>query len=160
MKEVSKDYLIEEYTNKKKPSGVIAKNLNIDTTTVLAKLRKHNIPLLPQTGKNSKRWKGGRWKDPAGYIRVYKPEHPNAVQKYVKEHVLVMEKKIGRYIKKGEIIHHINFKKDDNRPENLILFPNNKEHSRIHTIVNSFAGELFNRGIIIWNEKERRYELI
>jgi hypothetical protein len=38
------------------------------------------------------------------------------------EHHLVMEKIIGRPIMKGETVHHVNGKRDDNRPENLELW--------------------------------------
>jgi hypothetical protein len=40
-----------------------------------------------------------------------------------------MERKLGRYLTKEEVVHHINGVRDDNRIENLWLFPNNKHHS-------------------------------
>ena len=75
-------------------------------------------------GKNHSKWNGGRIVTPFGYILKYSPSHPhkNKMGKgYVLEHRLVMEKKIGRYLKKKEVIHHINGIKDDNRIENLVL---------------------------------------
>lgn len=60
--------------------------------------------------------------DYAGYILIYNPQHPFCDSKgYVREHRLVMEKSIGRYLEKDEEIHHINGIKNDNRIENLKL---------------------------------------
>lgn len=82
-----------------------------------------------QKGENNNNWKGGKYRHTAGYIFIKKPEHPNANnENYVREHILVMEKKIGRYLKNGEIVHHLNGIKDDNRIENLYLFSNNSSH--------------------------------
>lgn len=68
-------------------------------------------------------WKGGRWVDFGGYVRVHMPKHPKADRHgYVREHRLVMEKKLGRYLEPHETVHHINGRRDDNRPENLELW--------------------------------------
>lgn len=78
-------------------------------------------------------WKGGRHPDSSGYILTLKPDHHLAdVNGYVLEHRLVMEQKIGRYLQPEEIVHHINQIRIDNHPENLLLFPNNKEHKKFH----------------------------
>lgn len=69
-----------------------------------------------------------------GYISIWKPEHPHNIGGRVKEHILIMEKMIGRYLKKGEIPHHINYLEDDNREENLFLCNTYKEHNEIHRL--------------------------
>lgn len=88
------------------------------------KISMANLPKI-QCGRTAFHWKGGRVKL-RGYILIYKPDHPNAINKrYVFEHRLVIEKKIGRYLERWEIVHHINGIKDDNRLENLELLPRN-----------------------------------
>jgi len=67
-------------------------------------------------------WKGGKCKTTKGYIDIFKPEHPRARGgKYVLEHRLVMEKKLGRHLEPYEQVHHKNGIKDDNKIENLEL---------------------------------------
>ena len=93
-------------------------------------------------GKNHSQWKNGRTKTTLGYILINNPEHPFADSNgYIYEHRLVMEKKLGRYLKLDERVHHINGIKDDNRIENLKLYKNIVLHF-IETII------LKNKGII------------
>jgi hypothetical protein len=75
-------------------------------------------------------WKGGRHIDKHGYVLVYKPHHPFCNNnKCVREHRLVMEKHIGRYLKPQEVVHHKNGIKGDNRIDNLQLFSSNGLHT-------------------------------
>lgn len=58
------------------------------------------------------------------YVYIYKPDHPQAVgtkKLYMAKHRLMMEEKLGRYLTKAEIVHHINEDTMDNRIENLEL---------------------------------------
>lgn len=74
------------------------------------------------SGKNHPNWKGGKYIDKYGYIWIYNSDHPNRKQgNYVREHRLVMEKYLGRYLKSKEKVHHINGIKNDNRIGNLEL---------------------------------------
>lgn len=75
---------------------------------------------------------GGNFKIKSGYRYIYNPTHPNASKDgYVMEHILVMEKRIGRYLKDYEVVHHINKIRNDNRIENLRLM-SFREHASFH----------------------------
>ena len=76
---------------------------------------------------------GGHIKQRAdGYIYVYVPNHPYASKDgYVMEHILTMERVVGRYITRDEVVHHINHVRNDNRIENLQLMTF-KEHASLH----------------------------
>jgi len=85
----------------------------------------------PGVGDTNPNFKGGRYIDDKGYIRVLRPEHPFNNKGYVYEHRLVAEKHLGRYLQPWEVVHHINEIKLDNRWENFYL-TTPAEHSSIH----------------------------
>ena len=86
----------------------------------------------PRSGPGHTNWKGGRIIDKDGYALLWTPGHPNARRHthYVFEHRLVMEEVIGRALEPGEVVHHRNANRLDNRPENLRLFARNADHLR------------------------------
>ncbi|MEK7464246.1 MAG: HNH endonuclease [Patescibacteria group bacterium] len=84
-------------------------------------------------GEKHWNWNGGRVRDKHGYIYIKSPNHPNRnTLGYVFEHRIVMEKKMGRYLKPSEVVHHLNGIKDDNRIENLKLCSSQSHHIKSH----------------------------
>jgi len=51
---------------------------------------------------------------------------------WVAEHRLVAEKKLGRLLQDKEVVHHLDLEGKNNKPENLMVFPSNKEHLQYH----------------------------
>lgn len=78
-------------------------------------------------------WRGGKTKNI--YVYIHKPDHPRSKNGYVAEHILVMEKHLGRFLTKIEQIHHKNFNKEDNRLSNLRLMSSNSDHRKLHGII-------------------------
>jgi hypothetical protein len=105
---------------------------------MLDRMREAGIPRIPprsQPGRLNRAWKGGKYLDGDGYILVWMPDHPYATSAgRVREHRLVMELKLGRYLLPGEVVHHKDNDKENNHPDNLEVFSSNADHLR-HTLV-------------------------
>lgn len=154
-------WLYREYIIKRKTIRQIARENNFGEATVLRWLIKYNIPRRTKSeifknrkfssrtiermrqaklkildkisGPGNSNWKGGR-RTKEGYILMFKPEHPRA-DGYgcVREHRLIMEKKLGRYLTKKEIVHHVDGNTLNNNIENLAVMTQGehiKEHKR------------------------------
>jgi len=60
------------------------------------------------------------------------------------EHRRVAEETLGRPLKKGEVVHHIDGNKQNNSPENLLVLPSQAEHARIHFSKEGYGGTATN----------------
>lgn len=98
------------------------------------RMKESGIPRLPpwsHPGDRNPAWLGGRQIDSDGYVLIWIPDHPYATAHgYVREHRLVMENQIGRYLIPGEVVHHRDKDKQNNDPSNLELFGSNADHLR------------------------------
>lgn len=88
------------------------------------------------SGTNNHAWKGG-----VTYFRKhgnYKPikyvrcplQFQDMARKdgYVMEHRLFVAQAVGRPLTRAESVHHVNHDPQDNRLDNLMLFPTNRDH--------------------------------
>ena len=135
-----KSFLEKEYSAGKSMI-TIARELDITPSCVRKYFVKYGIDrrgrndFYKDIPFNNPNWKGGKRKKSNGYIEIYCPDHPNAnSRKCVYEHQLVMEEHIGRYIKRGEVIHHIDGNKSNNNIDNLLLL-SNSEHIKLHALL-------------------------
>lgn len=132
MKKITDEELKDLYINKDLSSLKIAKLYNMHVSVVCRRLNKLGI-MKPATGHDGRNGKKGKVYI-KGYPVMYIPDHPRAKSSgYVREHILVMEKMIGRTPTKEEEIHHIDLDKDNNNPLNLLLLKNHREHMKIHS---------------------------
>lgn len=69
----------------------------------------------------------------SGYNAIYLPSYYCANKKgYVAEHRYMAEQKLGRHLKKGEFVHHIDRNPKNNDPDNLMIFHTKADHERYH----------------------------
>lgn len=102
------------------------------------------VPYKKRPGVNVKgdknpKWRGGRRIDKDGYVLIWKKEHPNPdYHGYVREHRLVIEQSIGRYLEPEEVVHHKDGNKQNNKIENLEIYENGSEHQKHHYPTNKY----------------------
>ena len=149
----------------------VAKKFGTTQKVIWRAMKKMGIPARKaikrnQYGENNSSWKGGKvlvnYKTPVGhrflsdrnankgYYMIRLPDHPNAGKNgYVFEHIVIALKAIGRekLDRKTECVHHINFIRTDNRPENLIICTKDK-HREYHGKLESLVGKLLDKDIV------------
>lgn len=83
------------------------------------------------SGSHNANWRGGITISARGYAYVRAPTHPHAVNGYVKRATLVVEKRLGRYLRRDEQAHHKNHDKLDDSDDNLSVMTVG-DHAKLH----------------------------
>ena len=87
-------------------------------------------------GENSIWWNGGRRKTGTGkyiYWQIKIDSHKrNPKNGYIREHILIAEKVLGRFLPEKAEIHHSNGNGLDNRKDNLVICENRSYHFLLH----------------------------
>lgn len=96
--------------------------------------KQHAVSRRGACGPKNHRWKGGRSIASNGYvlIRVGKDHHLADVRGYAYEHRLNAEKMLGRRLRPGEIVHHMDGVKTNNATSNLVVYPDRAHHYAAH----------------------------
>jgi len=104
---------------------------------------------------------GERTVDSLGYVRIYVGNTHQYSEGYggaIREHILVMENRLGRSLQKGEVVHHIDGDKTNNQLDNLDLL-SVKEHNNCHAKSEEVVFELYKQGVVGYNRDTKRYFL-
>jgi hypothetical protein len=99
--------------------------------------------------------------DKEGYPQIYiGKNYPFRKGGYthIREHQYVMELYLNRRLEKGEVVHHIDGNKTNNKLENLYL-TSVQEHNKLHAESENIIFKLVKKGIVSFNCNTGRYEL-
>lgn len=156
----TEDQLHRDYVTLGMSQVEIASKYGTTQKVVWRAMRKMKIPTRKaakrnQSGTANSFWKGGRVlvakakrqrgeraEFGNGYFYLLLPDHPNAnASGYVAEHIAVWTDHAGRPLRDGEMVHHINLNKHDNRIENLAM-TTASEHAVWHAQLEELAVKL------------------
>lgn len=102
--------------------------------------------------------------DSLGYIVVklpvseFYPGKKNQTTVHIREHIKVIQDNIGRKLFPDEVIHHIDGNKLNNELSNLDIC-SKQQHNACHAASESIIFELYKRGIVGYDENNKRYYL-
>ena len=139
---------------KGKSASAVARELKLHTTSVTRVLKRNGLKMRECVGENHPSWKGGKIIK-SGYPATYNPKHPRRMNiPYVFDHILEMEKYLGRTPKRSEPIHHIDLDRLNYKIENLYLCKSKSEHQQLHSSLNKIISKLVKNGTIKFKNGE------
>ncbi len=95
-------------------------------------IHNHHQRQIDRCRERNSKWKGGR-KLSGGYVWILMPAHPRANSMgYVQEHILVVERVLGKTLPLGAVPHHRDGNGFNNAPSNLVICQDNVYHLLLH----------------------------
>jgi Fe2+ transport system protein FeoA len=82
------------------------------------------------------------------YPKLADAEHHRSDGSATPYHILVAEKMLGRTLKRGELVHHIDLIPENNSPGNLYICESRAEHSFLHSSLGRIAAQLYHEGVV------------
>jgi hypothetical protein len=98
--------------------GSIAQGYGCGLETVRRRLRNRNVVM-----RGAHYVRPRFTADENGYVRLRGNRY---------EHRVVAARMLGRPLRRGEVVHHKNCNRADNRPENLEILDSHSRHARLH----------------------------
>jgi hypothetical protein len=89
-------------------------------------------------GERNNHWNGGRTEN-RGYVSIAMSDHPQAdAHGFVREHILICEKVLGKLLPPGAIPHHVDGNPSNNENSNLVLCQDQAYHMLIERRARAF----------------------
>jgi transposase len=92
---------------------------------------------------------GSTWIDAGGYVRVKVVE---GAGRWKLQHVMVMERRLGRKLMVSEIVHHVDGDRQNNADDNLYLCRDHKHHMEVARQLKETFRALLKRGIVTFSQ--------
>lgn len=92
---------------------------------------------------------GATYIDQQGYVMV---KVKTEGRMYRQEHIVVMEREIGRSLVLGEVVHHIDGNRQNNAPANLFLCRNRSHHNQVHNSQDAALRKLLAAGVVVFRD--------
>jgi len=99
----------------------------------------HHNKLKKYIGNKNPAWNGGKYISADGYALIRMTEHPRTMSDgYVREHIVIAEKVLGKRLPPNACIHHVDGNKTNNNKDNLVVCEDKGYHNLLHARLRAY----------------------